>query len=136
VALDLETPMLATQLCLEPMRAVGGGAVVNVSSSAGLGAAAYDSPEYAAAKAGLIRFTTAVAGVAGSHRVRVSCVVPHWIGLPRAYDEWSRMSEDQRAASGGIVPTHEVVDAVLDLAEDPRSAGRVVELRGRAPGSD
>src|SRR3954454_10132456 len=32
LALDLETPMLATQLCLEPMRAAGGGAVVNVSS--------------------------------------------------------------------------------------------------------
>ncbi len=130
LALDLETPMLATQLCLEPMRAAGGGAVVNVSSSAALGDAAYGSPEYAAAKAGLVRFTTAVAGLADDG-VRVSCVVPHWIGLPRAYDEWSRMTPDERAASGGIVPVDEVVDAVLGLADDPASAGRVVELRGR-----
>jgi NAD(P)-dependent dehydrogenase (short-subunit alcohol dehydrogenase family) len=134
LALDLETPMLATQLCLAPMRAAGGGAVVNVSSSAGLGVDAYASPEYAAAKAGLIRFTTAVAGLAVSHGVRVSCVVPHWIGLPRAYDEWAAMSPEERSASGGLVPAGEVVDTVLGLVDDPGSAGRVVELRGRPVG--
>jgi NAD(P)-dependent dehydrogenase (short-subunit alcohol dehydrogenase family) len=133
LALDLETPMLATQLCLEPMRS-GGGAVVNVSSSAALGDAAYASPEYAAAKAGLIRFTTAAAGLIETHGVRVSCVVPHWIGLPRAYDEWEALSSEERASSGGLVPAPEVVDAVLSLAADPTSAGRVVELRGRAVG--
>jgi NAD(P)-dependent dehydrogenase (short-subunit alcohol dehydrogenase family) len=42
--------MLATQQALEPMRSRGGGAVVNVASSAGLGLAPYDSPEYGAAK--------------------------------------------------------------------------------------
>ena len=113
------------------MRSLGGGAVVNVSSSAGLGDAAYGSPEYAAAKAGLIRFTTATAGLAESHGVRVSCVVPHWIGLPRAYDEWARLSAEERDASGGLIPVGEVVDAVLSLADDPGSAGRVMELRGR-----
>jgi 3-oxoacyl-[acyl-carrier protein] reductase len=131
LALDLETPMRATQLCLEPMRAGGGGAVVNISSSAGVGDSAYASPEYAAAKAGLIRFTTSVSGLAETHGVRVSCVVPHWIGLPRAYDEWAALSADERAESGGLVPAEEVVDTVLSLADDPGSAGRVVELRGR-----
>jgi 3-oxoacyl-[acyl-carrier protein] reductase len=131
LALDLETPMLATQLCLEPMRAGGGGAVVNIASSAALGEAEYPSPEYAAAKAGLVRFTTAAAGLAESHGVRLSCVVPHWIGLPRAYDEWAELSPEERAASDGLVPPRVVVDAVLSLADDPRSAGRVVELRGR-----
>jgi NAD(P)-dependent dehydrogenase (short-subunit alcohol dehydrogenase family) len=131
LALDLETPMLATQLCLEPMRSAGGGAVVNVSSSAALGDTAYGSPEYAAAKAGLIRFTTSVSGLAHSHGVRVSCVVPHWIGLPRAYDEWEQMSSTEREASGGIVPVGEVVDAVLALADAPDSGGQVIELRGR-----
>jgi NAD(P)-dependent dehydrogenase (short-subunit alcohol dehydrogenase family) len=131
LALDLETPMLATQLCLRAMRSIGDGAVVNVASSAGLGDAAYGSPEYAAAKAGLIRFTTSVAGLAESHGVRVSCVVPHWIGLPRAYDEWASLSAEEREASGGLVPAGEVVAAVLSLADDPDSAGRVLELRGR-----
>ena len=34
--LNLRGPMLATQLALEPMRSAGGGAVVNVASTAGL----------------------------------------------------------------------------------------------------
>jgi 3-oxoacyl-[acyl-carrier protein] reductase len=134
LALDLVTPMLATQLCLQPMQAAGGGAVVHVSSSAALGHASYASPEYAAAKAGLIRFTTSVSGLLETHGVRVGCVVPHWIGLPRAYDEWASLSSQERAASGGLVPPGEVVDTVLTLAEDPTSAGRVVELRGRPVG--
>jgi 3-oxoacyl-[acyl-carrier protein] reductase len=38
----------------------GGGVVVNVASTAGLGFGPYVSPEYAAAKAGLIRFTSSL----------------------------------------------------------------------------
>lgn len=131
LALDLETPMRATQLCLEPMRAAGGGAVVNISSVAGLERGAYGSPEYAAAKAGLIRFTTSVSDLARTHGVRVSCVVPHWIGLPRAYDEWAALTPAERDATTGLVPPQEVVDTVVALADDPSSAGKVVELRGR-----
>jgi 3-oxoacyl-[acyl-carrier protein] reductase len=56
--LNLRIPMLATQLALPLLR--HGGAVVNISSSAGWDSGRYGSPEYAAAKAGLIRFTTAV----------------------------------------------------------------------------
>jgi NAD(P)-dependent dehydrogenase (short-subunit alcohol dehydrogenase family) len=59
--LSLRGAMLATQLVLEPMRRAGGGAVLNVASTAGPGLAAYVSPEYGAAKAGLIRFTATVA---------------------------------------------------------------------------
>ncbi|MFC3742414.1 SDR family oxidoreductase [Paractinoplanes deccanensis] len=57
LSLNLGGPMHLTQLALEPMAALGGGAVLNIASSAGLGAEPYDSPEYGAAKAGLIRFT-------------------------------------------------------------------------------
>lgn len=46
------------------MRRAGIGAIVNVASTAGLGLALYQSPEYAAAKAGLIRFTSTLGGFA------------------------------------------------------------------------
>ena len=78
--LNLRMPMLATQLCLPLMEAAGGGAVANIASSGGLEPIGYGSPEYAAAKAGLIRFTTAVRDAALRRKVRVSCVVPHWMG--------------------------------------------------------
>jgi len=114
--LNLRMPMLATQLCLPLMSA--GGAVVNVSSSGGSDRGAYGSPEYAVAKAGLIRFTTAVSDFADRYRVRVSCVVPHWIGLDRAVRQYEAMSHEERERSGGLVAPQVVAD--------PLSAGHVV----------
>lgn len=130
--LNLRMPMLATQLALPLLER--GGAVVNISSAGGWDSGAYGSPEYGAAKAGLIRFTTAVADFADRYGVRVSCVVPHWIGLPRAVAEFDRMDTKARVRSGGIVDPQLVADVVLELADDPESAGRVVVVRaGRAP---
>jgi NAD(P)-dependent dehydrogenase (short-subunit alcohol dehydrogenase family) len=127
--LNLTAPMLATQLALEPMRARGGGAVVNVASSAGLGLTPYDSPEYGAAKAGLIRFTASVAGLRESG-VRVNCVVPHWIGLDRAHAELAAMSPEERAAAPPFVDPEEIAEVVVWLVRDESLAGRVVEMRG------
>jgi NAD(P)-dependent dehydrogenase (short-subunit alcohol dehydrogenase family) len=108
--LNLRGAMLATQLALRAMPR--GGAVVNVASTAGLGDEPYQSPEYGAAKAGLIRFTTSLA----EHRgVRVNCVVPDWIATERDPD--------------APIPMAAVADAVIDLATDDDAAGRVTVLR-------
>jgi NAD(P)-dependent dehydrogenase (short-subunit alcohol dehydrogenase family) len=131
--LNLSAPMLLTQLALEPMRARGGGAVVNVASSAGLGLTPYDSPEYGAAKAGLIRFTASVAGLRESVGVRVNCVVPHWIGLARAHEELAAMSPEERAAAEPFVEPEAIAETVAWLARDDSLAGRVVEMRGGSP---
>jgi len=131
--LNLSGPMLATQLALEPMRARGAGAVVNIASSAGLGLAPYDSPEYGAAKAGLIRFTTSVAGLREEIGVRVNCIVPHWIGLERAHAELAAMSDADRAAAPPFVDPEAIAEAVVWLVRDESLSGRVVEMRG---GSD
>jgi 3-oxoacyl-[acyl-carrier protein] reductase len=64
--LNLTSALRATQLALVPMRASGGGVVVDVASVAGVETGPYRSPEYAAAKAGLIRFTTAVGTLPGA----------------------------------------------------------------------
>jgi NAD(P)-dependent dehydrogenase (short-subunit alcohol dehydrogenase family) len=128
--LNLTGPMLATQLALEPMRARGGGAVVNIASSAGLGLAPYDSPEYGAGKAGLIRFTASVASLRESMGVRVNCIAPHWIGLERAHEELAAMSAEERAAAPPFVDPEAIADAVVWLVRDESLAGRVVEMRG------
>jgi NAD(P)-dependent dehydrogenase (short-subunit alcohol dehydrogenase family) len=133
VDLNLIGPMLATQLALEPMRSRGGGAVVNIASSAGLGLAPYDCPEYGAAKAGLIRFTSTLVGLRESMNVRVNCVAPDWIGLERAYDELAAMSPAERAAAPEPIDPARIADTVADLACDESLAGRVVAMRGSEP---
>jgi 3-oxoacyl-[acyl-carrier protein] reductase len=135
--LNLRAPMLLTQLFLADVdarrgRRTGTPAIVNVSSSAALGTGGYGSPEYAAAKAGLLRFTTALADPATAARARVMAVVPHWIGLDRARREWAALPETERAALPPLVPPATVTRTVLDLAARG-AAGTVVELVGGRP---
>jgi NAD(P)-dependent dehydrogenase (short-subunit alcohol dehydrogenase family) len=127
VELNLLGPMLATQLALEPMRARGGGAVVNIASSAGIEWTPYDSPEYGAAKAGLVRFTTCVGALPG---VRVNCIAPHWIGLERAHAELAAMSPAERALAPPFVEPSAIADAVVWLVRDESLSGQVVEMPG------
>jgi 3-oxoacyl-[acyl-carrier protein] reductase len=127
ITLNLTMPMLLSQLVLRPMQRRGGGVVVNIASSAGLAGTGYDSPEYAAAKAGLIRFTSSLAGLESTHGVRMSCVVPGWIGLDRAHAELAAMPPAERAAAPALIPPADVVAAVLDLIRSGRS-GAVIEL--------
>lgn len=128
--LNLGAPMELTQLCLAPMSRQGGGAVVNISSSAGMERTGYASPEYAAAKAGLVRFTTSLAALPTTHDVRVNCVVPDWIGLDRAHAELAEMPAGRRAAAPPLIPPGTVVSAVVDLLVDESMSGRVVVLEG------
>ncbi len=122
--LNLRAPMLATQLALEPMRRAGEGAIVNVASTAGLGSERTPSPEYAAAKAGLIRFTAALASVDG---VRVNCIVPDWIAT-------ERLTAEERASDPPPIPLATIAAEVLRLVADDSLAGRAVVIwRGEAP---
>lgn len=128
LGLNLRTPMLATQLAL-PALSAAGGVVVNIASTAGLDHAPYDWPEYAAAKAGLIRFTTAMADLPRRAGVRVTCVVPDWVRTPRAAAELAAMSADDRAAHPPPIPLPVLTDAVIELIRNDDLSGHVVVLR-------
>ncbi|HEY3480215.1 MAG TPA: SDR family oxidoreductase, partial [Streptomyces sp.] len=126
LTLNLTAPMLLTQL-LWPTLAAATGAVVNIGSSGGLGDEAYGSPEYGAAKAGLRRFTTSLAGRGD---VRVMAVVPGWIGLERGRRQWAALPRSERDAVGPLVPPEQIAAAVCTLLASGRP-GEVVEmLRG------
>jgi 3-oxoacyl-[acyl-carrier protein] reductase len=131
--LNLRGPMLMTQRSLEPMQRAGGGAVVNVASSAGLELTPYASPEYGTAKAGLIRFSSCLAGLRDSIGVRVNCVVPGWIGLERAHAELDRMRTQDRVHAPPLIPPEDVASAVVRLIQSDDQAGRVLVLRGGHP---
>lgn len=73
--------MLATQLVLAPMAEGGGGAIINIASVAGLGTTSHQSPEYAAAKAAVIRFTACLAPLHDTIGVRANCICRAWSTL-------------------------------------------------------
>jgi NAD(P)-dependent dehydrogenase (short-subunit alcohol dehydrogenase family) len=126
LALNLRAPMLTTQLALDAMREAGGGAIVNVGSTAGVGFGPHVSPEYSAAKAGLIRLTATLAPLAQSHGVRVNCVVPDWVATERGVREWEELPAEERGPE--LVPLSLVTDAVVRFVEDETLAGRVLLL--------
>jgi NAD(P)-dependent dehydrogenase (short-subunit alcohol dehydrogenase family) len=125
--LNLVAPMALTQLAL-PALSRGQGAVVNIASSAGVESSAYGSPEYAASKAALIRFTTAVADWRDRYGVRVNCVVPGWVGLERAHRDLAAMSSAERATAPTLVPPETIAAQALQLIQDESLAGRVVSM--------
>jgi NAD(P)-dependent dehydrogenase (short-subunit alcohol dehydrogenase family) len=122
--LNLRSAMLATQLALEAM--VAGGAIVHVSSIAGYGLSPHDAPEYAVAKAGLIRLAGALSGLADTTGVRVSCVCPDWVDTPAVRRSLASMTDEERAEVPELVGADEIAGIVLDLIRDETSSGRVV----------
>jgi NAD(P)-dependent dehydrogenase (short-subunit alcohol dehydrogenase family) len=125
--LNLHAPMLATQMALIPMRRAGGGAIVNVASTAGLGSEPYQSPEYGAAKAGLIRFTSALGAV---DSVRVNCIVPDWVAT-------ERVTAEERATTPPPISLATVTAAAIRLIRDETLVGRALVLwRGEEPRLD
>jgi NAD(P)-dependent dehydrogenase (short-subunit alcohol dehydrogenase family) len=133
--LNLRAPMLAIQAALEPMKRRGGGAIVNISSVAGVGYRPHASPEYAAAKAGLMRLTATLAPLAESANVRVNCVVPNWIGTDEVLEEIAQMSPEERAEVPDELTTpEEIAEAVTRFIEEEMHAGRVLVVwSGRSP---
>jgi NAD(P)-dependent dehydrogenase (short-subunit alcohol dehydrogenase family) len=119
--LNLRGPLLATQYALER----GARAIVNIASSAGVETTPHAFPEYAVAKAGLIRFTTAYEPPPG---VRINCVAPGWILTERAEAELAAMSAAERAAAPPAIPLDAVTDAVMRLIADDSLNHQVVEL--------
>jgi NAD(P)-dependent dehydrogenase (short-subunit alcohol dehydrogenase family) len=94
----------------------------------------YVSPEYAAAKAGLIRFTSTLAGLRERMNVRVKCLVPDWIATERALEGLARMTPAQRAAAPVPRPPEEIAAAVVDFVRDDHLAGRVMMMWPGEPG--
>src|ERR671931_245230 len=121
---NLRATMLAIQLALETMRGRGG-AIVNVSSIAGVGHGVHRAPEYAAAKAGVARLTAALATLA-EEGVRVNCICPDFVDTPAARRSLQRATPEERAAAPPLVAAERVADAILDLVRDESLAGRVL----------
>jgi NAD(P)-dependent dehydrogenase (short-subunit alcohol dehydrogenase family) len=119
--LNLKAPMLSTQYALER----GARAIVNIASSAGNESTIHAFPEYAAAKAGLIRFTTAYETPPG---VRINCIVPGWILTERAQQELDAMSDAERAAAPPAIPMDAVAAQVVQLIADDALNHEVVVL--------
>ena len=124
----LRQVMYGTQLALEAMRDRGG-AVVNIGSGAGVGFGYHNWPEYAVAKAGVIRFTASVVRVAAEANVRVNCICPGWVATESVSEYisgWTADEKKKREVPDPMVKPEEIGDSVLQFVRDDSLASRVM----------
>ncbi len=83
---NLTTAFLVCRAAVPHMRAFGYGRIVNVASTSGPISAFVDGSAYAAAKAGMVGMTRALALELARYSVTVNAVAPGWIDTPSVTD--------------------------------------------------
>lgn len=138
LALNLTSTFLCCKAAL-PHLERRGGAIVNISSGAGIrGMKA--NPGYVAAKAGVVGLTKALAIDHGPHGVRVNCIAPGPIRTPlmrrnRSDDEIAGFGKV--SITGRIGEPEEIAAAALWLASDAASyvMGQTLDVDGGVAGA-
>lgn len=125
IALNLNAAFYCSRAAYPHLRARGNGAIVNISSLAGVNGT-MGVGAYAAAKAGLQQFTRVAAAEFGPKGVRVNCVAPGMIATELAQQGWAKTGFDTVAACQAFPlrrpgTPEEVARAVLFLASDAAS---------------
>lgn len=128
IDIDLTALIDCTRLAVRAMRRGGnGGVIVNLASWLGL----YPmpaSPVYCAAKAGVVGFSRALAGLAGECGIRVNAICPELVdtALGRA-----AVTEEVLAglrATHSVLTPEDVAEWVVRVVQDDSRAGAVLQL--------
>jgi NAD(P)-dependent dehydrogenase (short-subunit alcohol dehydrogenase family) len=128
--INLRGVMLVTQFGVRAMREHGG-AIVNISSMAGVGHEPHEAPEYAAAKAGVIRLSAALGHLKEEAGIRVNCVCPGWVETPAVRRALDEMTAEERGSLAFppppvLIQPDEIAEVVVTFVRDETLAGRIM----------
>lgn len=117
LGVNLRGPFLGMRAVIKPMRAGGGGAIINVASTAGVrGLIGHGS--YGASKWGLRGITQVAAAELGASRIRVNTVIPGIIDTPMVEITEERRSRMDHLPISRPGEAAEVAELVAFLASD------------------
>ena len=91
---NLKSMVLTSKFAIPQMIAVGGGAVINISSTGALRPKGGDA--YSASKGGVIALTQAMAFSHARHHIRVNCILPGTVFTPMAADGITKEVRERR----------------------------------------
>jgi 3-oxoacyl-[acyl-carrier protein] reductase len=123
--LNMHSAFYCARAAAEPMVAAGKGAIVSISSLAGVNGTMGVSA-YSAAKAGLQMFSRVAAAEWGPKGIRVNCVAAGMIATELAQANWAKTGFDAMSAAKAFPLRRpgrpdEIAQAVLFLASDAAS---------------
>jgi len=110
-----------------------GGAIINIASVAGLGTTSHNSPEYAVAKAGVIRLTACLAPLRDTMGVRANCICPGLVDTPASRRSRARMTPAELAGLPPVLTPADIAAAAMEFLSDDTLAGRIMVCRGGEP---
>jgi 3-oxoacyl-[acyl-carrier protein] reductase len=122
LAVHLNGTFYCTREALRLMSRVNRGAIVNISSVAGLMGIEV-APHYGAAKAGILGFTRSVAREVASRGIRVNAICPGFIDTPilDPLPPVTRIIAERQTPLGRLGEPREIAAAALFLASDEAS---------------
>ncbi len=124
IGVHLNGTFFCTREALKSMATKNRGAIINMSSVAGLGGLEY-APHYSAAKRAILSFTRAVAKEVASRNIRVNAICPGWIDTPMTAGQGESplllRAMLSRIPMGRTAHPREVATTALFLASDDSS---------------
>jgi 3-oxoacyl-[acyl-carrier protein] reductase len=122
LAVHLNGTFYCTREALRLMSRVNRGAIVNISSVAGLMGIEV-APHYGAAKAGILGFTRSVAREVASRGIRVNAICPGWIDTPilDPLPPMVRVLAERQTPLGRLGEPREIAVVAAFLASDDAS---------------
>ena len=124
LAINLRGVMLGCKYAVPHLKAGGGGAIVNISSTGAYQGTSMRSA-YGASKAGVIGFTRYVAAMYGANRVRCNAVAPAYMANPDTVERESpdqrRMARYERMLPDPATPDDVAAMAVFLVSDDARA---------------
>jgi NAD(P)-dependent dehydrogenase (short-subunit alcohol dehydrogenase family) len=98
VDFNLNGTFLFTHAVIPIMKRQKSGKIVNIASIAGRGRSVASSSAYAAAKGGIIAFTTKLSHELGPHGINVNAIAPSMTLTERIGPRWEQQPPEKRAA--------------------------------------
>ena len=111
IAFNLEGTFLGCHTVAPVMKRQKSGKIVNISSIAGHGLSASSSSAYAAAKGGIIAFTTKLAHELGPHGITVNAIAPSMTLTERIRPRWEQRTAEEQAREIARTPLRRMAEA-------------------------